>query len=345
MTTSLQTFRTDLSNGLLNFIWRQWRAMGVSGSLPGHDDWLIDPESVLAFTTEIARRDARVFDEFLDWIACNGQWINVQRLSTNVQHDGAGCKAAVGAIAAWLADRDRSAKWRGLAHRMKTEACHPAEALFQSYPKGTLPVFEQCDQYFERYGLLRQPVDIRGMTQPVNMAAPGNAMFKSRAVFGIGIRADVIMYLLTTDGGHSRRIASLLGYNHMRVRELLVGLAEAGVVTMRPVGRAKHYWIDKDRWRPVLLERSEIPRWIDWRALIRGLSVIWRETWSIDEERADDYIFSSNMRMAVRTARDDLHASGAGIEIEEDRGHIAEDYLPVFLANMSRMLATLNGEQ
>ena len=180
------------------------------------------------------------------------------------------------------------------------------------------------------------------MTQPVNMAAPGNAMFRLRAVFGIGIRADVIMYLLTTDGGHPRRIASLLGYNHMRVRELLVGLAEAGVVTMRPVGRAKHYWIDKDRWRPVLLERSETPRWIDWRALARGLSVIWRETWSIDEERADDYIFSSNMRMAVRSARDDLHASGAGIEIEEDRGHVAEDYLPVFLANMTRMIEALS---
>jgi hypothetical protein len=39
------------------------------------------------------------------------------------------------------------------------------------------------------------------MTQSVHMKDPLNVMFKSRAAFGIGIRADVMAYLVSTDGG------------------------------------------------------------------------------------------------------------------------------------------------
>lgn len=343
MTRSLQTFRNELEQGLLDFVWRQWRQMGVAGSLRGQDGWLIDPEPMLAFTTEIARHDARLFDEVLDWLRYNGRWMNTQRLTTIIHADNVGCRPALGAMASWLAELDKSTKWRGLTRKMASETCEPAEALFHSQRNGSRAAFEQRDGHFERYGLLRSPIDTRGLTQAVDMAAPTNAVFKCRAIFGIGIRADVVLYLLSTDGGHARGIASLLGYNHMRVRELLVGLADAGVVTMRQTGRTKHYYIDKEKWASVLLGRTEVPRRVDWRALARELTVIWREAWSLDEERADDYIFSSKMREAIHAARDDLRASGVGIELTDDRHHLAEGYLPVFLEDMTRLIATLNG--
>ena len=343
MTRSLQTFRNELKQGLLDFVWRQWRQMGVAGSLRGQDGWFIDPEPILAFSTLIARHDARLFDETLDWLRSNGRWVNTQRLTTIIHADGIGCRPAIGAMASWLAELDKSTKWRGLARKMVSESCEPAEALFHSQRNGASAAFEERDRHFECYGLLRPPIVTRGLTQAADLSASANAALKCRAVFGISIRADVILYLLSTDGGHARGIAALLGYNHMRVRELLVGLADAGVVTMRQTGRTKHYYIDKEKWGPVLLGHTDLPRWVDWRALARGLAAIWREAWSLDEERADDYIFSSKMREAVRSARDDLRASGVGIEVRDDRSHLAEDYLPVFLEDMTRMIATLNG--
>lgn len=342
MTISLREFRSELTEGLLNFIWRQWCQMGVFGSMSSQDDWVIDPESVLAFTSEIARHDARVFDEVLDWLLRNGKWINVQRLSTIIKRDNMGDKAVIGAIASWMAERDKPAKWRGLARRMEPEGCQPAEGLFNFMKENSPAGDDEPDPHFKRYGLIRRAVETRDMTQTVNMKNSVNAVFKCRALFGIGNRADVMLYLLTTDGGHPRRIASLLGYNHMRVQELLGALAEAGAVTMRPVGRAKTYWIDHDKWWPVIMGSTEIPRWVDWRAVVRGLTVIWRQAWSIDEKRMDDYIFSSKMRSAIRAARDDLYASGIGFKIEDDRGHAAEDYLPVFLETTRHILAKLN---
>jgi hypothetical protein len=340
--TSLKIFQNELKEGMLNFLWRQWSHMGVASNMNTHDSWFVDPEVMLAFTSEIARYDARVFDEMLDWLLVNGQWINVQRLSTIIKRDNIGDEAVIGAIASWMTEHNKTAKWQGLARRMEKKKYMQPEPLFRFMKRDHVSESSQSDAHFMRYGLIRPVIATRNMTQHVNMQVPVNVLFKCRALFGIGNRADVILYLLTTDGGHPRQIASLLGYNHMRVQELLVGLAEAGAVTMRPVGRTKEYWIDKDRWGPVILGRNKPPKWIDWRGLARGLTVIWRQANSIDENRADDYVFASKMRDAMRNARDDLHASGIGFDIEDDKGHVAEDYLPVMQRTISSLFLKLN---
>lgn len=82
MTTSVTKFRNEFTERVQNFIWRQWCQMGVAGSVPEGDQWVIDPEPLLAFTSDVARHDARMFDEVLDWLVTNGHWINTQRLST-----------------------------------------------------------------------------------------------------------------------------------------------------------------------------------------------------------------------------------------------------------------------
>ena len=118
MSRSLKTFRNEFTQGLLNFIWRQWQQMGVAGSVSGNVGWFIDLEPVLAFTTEIARHDARIFDEVLDWLTVNGQWVNTQRLATILDTDDVGSRPVIGAIASWLTEIDKSAKWRGLARKV-----------------------------------------------------------------------------------------------------------------------------------------------------------------------------------------------------------------------------------
>ena len=343
MTTSIVTFRNEFTEGVLNFIWRQWCRMGVVGSVGQRDPWVIDPEPVLAFTTEVARHDARMFDEVLDWLVRNGYWINTQRLSTMMKQDNVGDKAVLGAIASRMVEQDKSMKWRGLAQRTLSDARTPEEPLFHT-AKGKAPrPSEAADVHFAHYGLIRATVRPRGMTPSVNMKDPVNIMFKCRAVFGIGIRADVMAYLLTTAGAHPRDLARTLGYNHMRVHEVLVGLAGAGVAFVRPVGRAKQYGIDRDKWRSVLLgAQTSTPRWVNWRALTRGLTAIWRATWALEEARADEYIFSSKMRAAMQSARNDLLDSGVGFMITDDTGYVAEAYLPVFMRDAGSMLKILS---
>ncbi|MDD5708857.1 MAG: hypothetical protein PHR35_23320 [Kiritimatiellae bacterium] len=342
MTTSVAAFRNEFSEKVLNFIWGQWCQIGVAGSAFQRSRWVVDPEPLLAFTTEVARHDARMFDEVLNWLVTNGQWINTQRISTIAKRDRIGAPAVIGAIASWMSDHDRSMKWRGVARHLIATA--RKEALFFAQPNRPAALDEQLEAHFERYGLLRGPVHTRGMAKAVNMKDPLNVMFKSRAAFGIGIRADVMAYLVTTDGGYARQIAEILGYNHMRVSEVLAGMAEAGMVTVHSAGRTKHYRADREQWQSVILpKKSDTPTWLNWRSLTRGLTAIWREVWVLDDTRADAYVFSSKMRKAMQTAKDDLLNSGVPFAIEDDKGYLAEAYLPVFVNSVDGVLHALAG--
>jgi len=307
---------------------------------------VIDPECLLAFTTEVARHDARLFDEVLDWVATNGRWINAQRLSTIVERDHVGDAAVVGAVASWMSARDKSAKWRRLASRAVGAGEQRGVPLFQSSVPSAAQEPKARDPHFLRYGLLRGPVHARGLTRAVDMKPPENVVFKCRAAFGIGTRADVMAYLVCTDGGHPRRIAEILGYNHVRVTDVLASMAEAGMATMHAVGRTKHYRADRERWRPLFIpDESRAAQWVNWRPLTRGLTTLWREAWALDDTRADAYVVSSKMRQAMRAARDDLQRSGMEFSIEDDQGHVAESYMPVFVRDLQGIMGTMGGRR
>ena len=42
----------------------------------------------------------------------------------------------------------------------------------------------------------------------------------------------------------------------------------------------------------------------------------------------------------MRQAQNDLYTCGIGFEIEDDREHLAENYLHVFIENIQRILGT-----
>lgn len=307
MNESLVAFRSELTENMLDFIWRQWSQLGAAGSSRGFpENWVIDPEALLAFSAEIARHDARVFDEIMDWMKRNGHRINTQRLSKIISFDHIGDPAVIGAIADWMKKNDKDIKWTGIAARKQPSAKQPPEPLFHS--QSTIPVAEMDrDHHFSKYGLIRPPVELRGLSQPVNMRQTPNAVFTFRALFGIGIRADVSLYMINAESGHARFIANFLGYNHMRVQEVLNELAACGMLTVHASGRIKDFLIDRSRWWPVIMKDAPIPIWRNWRAFYRGMTIVLRKLWAIDADRADDYIVFSIMREALEEARGHLY--------------------------------------
>lgn len=48
--------------------------------MTGDDHWAADPEALILFTLQIGRRDPRLFDEVLDWVALNQKVLSLQRL-------------------------------------------------------------------------------------------------------------------------------------------------------------------------------------------------------------------------------------------------------------------------
>ena len=112
MKTSLTNFRDRLVERILQFLWRQWSALGVAGHARTDDSWIIDPEALLLFSTVVARHDARLFDETLDWLHLNDSWISLQRLGTMIKEYALGDMAVLAAMSEHLAGQTGHSKWK-----------------------------------------------------------------------------------------------------------------------------------------------------------------------------------------------------------------------------------------
>jgi hypothetical protein len=340
MSDSQTNWVSRLEEGLAVFLWREWAALGVLGTAGTEARWIIDPEILLLLTSEIARHDARLFDEVLDWLRINSRWINTQRLrSLHIKHD-LGDGGVLAAVARVMMKHDPATKWGKLSQIAAPR--EPAEPLFFGGHQPLRATVREPDPDFATYGLLRPTFFPRSVSQPVAMSHPCALQFRLRALFGLGMRADVLCYLLTRDGAHPSAVARDLGYSQKRVQDTMVELAVSECVRVRRNGRLKIYEVDQEQWSEFLVPRTAwLPRSIDWLALARGLTTLWRGVWATPPY-GDDYVASSKMRKTMRAAKDDLHASTIGFDIENDRGHIAEAYLPVFLDNIERVLTRLN---
>jgi len=308
MRTLLSTSRADITERILDFVVDQWASLDGAALPHGRLLAVVDPEVLIMLTSAVGRHDSRVFDAMVDWLVCNGQWINVQRLARLVREDGVADTAALGAVAAWLDGRVGTVKWRRLATTLKPSKATPVSPLFvhgaehQRSRKHRDPVFAE-------FGLARSQLEVRGHAQPVSLQTPASLVFTSRGLFGVSVRADVMAYLAVNQTAHARALAAELGYNHMQVRAVLLAFEQAGVATSYTSGRTRQYAVDRQTWRQLLCAGTAEIAWVNSRSLAAGLQAIVTRLWSLDADRADDVIAESLIREAIHEARDALLAS------------------------------------
>lgn len=248
---SLIEFRDRFEEKIHGFLWKQWSALGVAGTAAGEARWILDPEALLLFTLESARSEPRLFDEVLDWLVKNGERIDVQRLRNLADEDKEYPVALLNAVASMLAEHETSAKWSRLA-RFVPDPAAKRVPLIQLRSDAAMPKLRSHDPHFERAGFLRSPFEAREMSQPIAMQAGPCARFRLRAFFGIGIRAEAVLYLLTHPESHADDVARAIGYSFPGVQQVLREMGESGLVQARRAGREKRYWVEKERWSEFL---------------------------------------------------------------------------------------------
>lgn len=269
MTASRERFQ-ELT---LSFLWRQWSALGVAGHSHVPDSWIIDPEALLLATTSLGR-EPRLFDEVLDWLNVNGQFINLQRLQNLGQRFGD--LSVLRAMAAHLARRSAHSKWKTLLR--EEPVITQAEPLFPE-----TPVFGAPDELFARYGWMRGPVRLRQLSQPTNPNQPTNLLIKLRALFGMQARAEVMAYLLAVDSGHPGEMAEVLAYFPRTLQTTLNDLARSGHLQSRREGQEKRFWLRREEWRFLCTWPARpgegapgFPRWVDWASFFTAMQSVAR---------------------------------------------------------------------
>lgn len=270
MPSSSSTFKSEARAATVELLWSQWITFGVSGhaeSAPGHA--MIDPEALLLASTTLGRLDPRLFDEVLDWLQDQADWINLQRLVRLQKQHCLGDTAVLSAVSARLARHSSHKKWRTLVRPPNSTLSAP------------LPLFAEeghfgpSDPDFLAHGWLRGLVVYRGLAVAPPMDHAGNLLLKLRALFGRQSRAEVVAWLLAHETGHPAEIARQTGHFRRSIQLTLNELERSGHIRSSRKTRAKRFSLLHDDWRFLATWSNPpgraFPAWLPWAAVFRWL--------------------------------------------------------------------------
>lgn len=189
---------TFLDQGLA-LAWGSWAELGVSGWTATHQDWAIDPEPLVVFTAFLADADPRLREEATDWCIRNWRHISKTRIKNLVADQQAEVQEAFGALSATVSTH------AGIAWPHQTEA-----RQFTVTGRSTAPQLHQ----------------------------PSMVWLRLRALFGLGARAEILRYFLTTDTAPRASVAAIataIQYTKRNVADECDALADAGMLAVRTV--------------------------------------------------------------------------------------------------------------
>jgi hypothetical protein len=338
-------FKPIFLENILNFLWRQWSALGVLGESRTEDPWIIDPEPMVLFSLEMGRYDPRLFDEVLDWLVVNGQWIDLQRLRGILRRKDQTAIRLLGATANFLVQESDERKWRNLAKFCKSEMIwlsDDQELLFWSKDGKPFPSSPEPDPAFLSCGFNRPQIKTRRLTREVPITSHRTLRFQLRALFGVGSRAECLIYLLTHDGGHPSEVAKAIGLSIRGTQDALIDLSRSGLVLTRIKGKRKiEYWLSHERWWEFLSKASigqtKQPIWIDWIALYSGLSDVWATLNEISAGAISDYMRSSKIRDTLESVANQFAESGLDIPPIPGRDVRPQEYEEAFRSFITKV--------
>jgi len=343
MKQSLRDSKEAYLDLLLDFLWRQWSALGVAGYSAGGGRWTIDPEALLIFTSTMGRYDPRLFDEMIDWLDRNGRFINIQRLKAIFKKEPFSGERVMAAIAAIMSRRAALQKWKRLAQD-KNEARAP-EDLFHQRSGDSMPFFGEPDPDFENYGFRRGKLSLRGYSKPAPITRPTGLIYKLRALFGVNARCEIMLYLLTHPSGHPSRIASDTYYYQKTIQDTLIDMTRSGLIQVRSQGREKHYWLQPEQWGLLLPSTGEFPEWITWPPFFSALERIWLALNRPDLAALEPLLLSSELRKLMKSVKTDIQRAGFARVISDDNIHLGEEYISVFFADIKKIFQNLEHQK
>jgi hypothetical protein len=337
----ISELRERTRQGFLDFAWHQWAQVGVSANVAGLDEWAIDPEALILFTIAVARRDPRLFDEMLDWLAVNHRLLSMQRL----RNLGSRFPVDAHLVAAAIAWAGEPASTQSLRSQL---AASQVAAHVPVFSPDVLGFVREPDPTFSEYGYIRPRATRSGKSREPDIKIPANFAFQLRHLFGPGSRSEVMRVLLTLRDGSldAARISDECGFAKRNVNDTLTSLVTSRVVKARWSGNERHFIAYRDKWATLLEvgpSGEQIPLFVSWVHLFpAALEIL---AWLDDAAEANDseYLISSQARSLIQHVTRDLEI--AGIDVSPKRPAPGTAYLPVFAEAVESLLAMMRSGQ
>lgn len=306
--TLISELRSRLGRALISFAWDEWAQLGILASPSRTSPWAQDPEALLLLTFEAARDDPRLFDEVLDWMVHNESLLSVRRLRS-LCGDQADRRLTAAALEYVARYRHR----QRLTSSASDNEWSAPEPLFRGLP--TQP--GETDETFAAHGFLRPRTGPSGKSRAPDLTAPISFAIRIRQLMGIGSRAEVVRYLLTTTfrGTNAETISRSAGISRRNIQEALTALHLAGVVRIVSEGTDQRYALERPAWSLLLdLESSSFPLHRDWPQLLWPLRRILRWLDDAEMQARSAYLLASATRDLLDEVGDDLRYAGVAVD-------------------------------
>jgi hypothetical protein len=217
-----------LRQAVMGVVWRQWRALGWTGSARAAAAQ-VDPEALLLVSLGLVDRERALADVLNWWAVAGARLMSLQRTKNLVDMYAEPVRFRLREFAAHARDGG-DFRWRSLAGG--------ARGTRPSGPEGGEPAVPQ---------------------------APAALALRLRLGLGVGVKADVVSYLLGVEGAWSsvRTLSRATSYAGRSVRRGAEELVRAGLLHASGTTPVE-YQVDAEPWLR-LLGMREAPRWRPWR--------------------------------------------------------------------------------
>jgi hypothetical protein len=303
---AIPELREDLQRRLSDFLWNEWAQMGVLATSSRSSPWAADPEALILLTLEVGREEPRLLDEVLDWLVVNERLVSVQRLRNLVRDESD--RALVEAAIGWLGEKRKRPR---LGAKPGISGSDEPQPFFRN---SQFPV-EVPDPAFLAQGFTKPRSRLTGKSQTPDLDEPINFAFRLRLLLGIGVRAEAVRVLLTTQAPRVdvQTLAVSTGYTKRNVQEGVAALSAAGVLTSWEVGNVQRFEASRESWaRFLALDR--LPQHVDWPQIFAAYRRLLR--WLADpaNQELSEYMLASEARNLIEEITPDLLFAGVAID-------------------------------
>ncbi len=258
----------------LDVCWSQWQTLGalaVSADDSGAKS-IIDPEALLLASSGMSKYERRLNDFIAWWAEAGSIFMSVQRLSTLAAEFPASVQEGIG--------------WFALV------AVNGGDRRWKKHAAG-------------------QPIPQRGFkgSGEPQLRSVAAEMLRLRAGFGVGVKADVLTFLLGIGGTPAtvKEVVRATAYTDRSVRTAAGEMALAGMIHRLPE-RPARYRVEPESWlrllfstetgdQPASARRADdSPHWRYWAQLLAFLLAVVEWQSFPRGDQVTDYVLSSQAR-------------------------------------------------
>jgi hypothetical protein len=232
---TLAKIAKELEDALLAAAWAQWRALGMGARGGSACRSVVDPEALVLASLWLEPEEARLWKLAGIWARSASRLLSVQRMKNLLPHYPEPASRRLGDFAGLCVAEGKDARWRPLV-----KASRVAE------PPGWKPA--------ERATPL--------------LHAPASLVLRLRMGMGVGIKADVLAFLIGSAGARRtiREITEATLYHRRAVQRSVEEMVAARMVAALPSAPAT-YRVQEEAWVTALELGEDPPLWRFWHQL------------------------------------------------------------------------------